>query len=323
MNADFDNMQVGDYVMIASTVEVEDNAKLYTRGEEEWIFITDFSGATGIQGEQGPQGIQGPQGPQGIQGIQGPQGDTGNGIASIVKTSTSGLVDTYTITYTNGTTTTYEVTNGEDGEVTQAQLDEVIERQNRILANTPKGSTNTNPATMNDSADLPLKKFVLKGKTEQFSTTGKQLFDISKNNSTSITSDDNGKTIKIAVLTSGNGYTSTGRHLSTLCPQLQVGDTVYLFFTRNLGTSYNNFIYLDGSAITWNNGTSLTITQEILDSTVILYGNRYNSGETAQCILTDFRIVRNSTDEWERYTRWTSKSISNIFTRDKKCRRNK
>lgn len=61
MNADFDNMNVGDYVMIASNVEVEDNAKLYTRGEEEWIFITDFSGATGIQGEQGPQGIQGPQ----------------------------------------------------------------------------------------------------------------------------------------------------------------------------------------------------------------------------------------------------------------------
>lgn len=49
MNADFNNMQLGDYVMIASTVEVEDNAKLYTRGESQWIFITDFSGATGIR----------------------------------------------------------------------------------------------------------------------------------------------------------------------------------------------------------------------------------------------------------------------------------
>lgn len=54
MNADFNNMQLGDYVMIASTVEVEDNAKLYTRGESQWIFITDFSGATGIRGEVGP-----------------------------------------------------------------------------------------------------------------------------------------------------------------------------------------------------------------------------------------------------------------------------
>lgn len=46
MNADFDNMEIGDYVMIASSVEIEDNAKLYTKGENAWIFITDFSGST-------------------------------------------------------------------------------------------------------------------------------------------------------------------------------------------------------------------------------------------------------------------------------------
>lgn len=39
----------------------------------------------------------------------------GNGIASIEKTSTSGLVDTYTITCTNGDTYTFTVTNGEGG----------------------------------------------------------------------------------------------------------------------------------------------------------------------------------------------------------------
>ena len=36
-------------------------------------------------------------------------------IVSIEKTSTEGLVDTYTIKYTNGTTSTFTVTNGEDG----------------------------------------------------------------------------------------------------------------------------------------------------------------------------------------------------------------
>ena len=66
MQADFDNMEVGDYVMIVSSVELEDNAKLYTKTETEWVFITDFSGSTGIQGEQGPQGIQGIQGERGI-----------------------------------------------------------------------------------------------------------------------------------------------------------------------------------------------------------------------------------------------------------------
>ena len=67
-----------------------------------------------------PKGDVGPQGPQGIQGIQG---DTGNGIASIAKTSTSGLVDTYTITFTNGQTTTFEVTNGANGDVVDVQVD--------------------------------------------------------------------------------------------------------------------------------------------------------------------------------------------------------
>lgn len=39
----------------------------------------------------------------------------GNGIVSITKTSTSGLVDTYTVTYTKGSPTYFAVTNGKDG----------------------------------------------------------------------------------------------------------------------------------------------------------------------------------------------------------------
>lgn len=56
-----------------------------------------------------------PKGDQGIQGIQGVKGDTGatgNGIISISKTGTSKLVDTYTISFTSGETTTFQVTNG-------------------------------------------------------------------------------------------------------------------------------------------------------------------------------------------------------------------
>lgn len=40
------------------------------------------------------------------------KGETGNGIASITKTSTNVLVDTYTILFTDGTHTTFDVTNG-------------------------------------------------------------------------------------------------------------------------------------------------------------------------------------------------------------------
>ncbi len=48
-------------------------------------------------------------------GLQGPAGPTGKGITSVVKTSTVGLVDTYTITFNDSTTQTFTVTNGANG----------------------------------------------------------------------------------------------------------------------------------------------------------------------------------------------------------------
>lgn len=44
--------------------------------------------------------------------IKGAKGDTGNGILSVTKSGTSGLNDTYTITFSNNTQTTFTVTNG-------------------------------------------------------------------------------------------------------------------------------------------------------------------------------------------------------------------
>lgn len=44
----------------------------------------------------------------------------GNGIVSITKTATEGLVDTYTILFDNGTTTTFNVTNGRSAVITGA-----------------------------------------------------------------------------------------------------------------------------------------------------------------------------------------------------------
>lgn len=50
---------------------------------------------------------------QGI--LKGADGADGNGIVSIVKTATVGLVDTYTITFDDGSTETYQITNGQNG----------------------------------------------------------------------------------------------------------------------------------------------------------------------------------------------------------------
>lgn len=52
MNADFDNIAIrpGQFVMIDSDTEDPDNAKLFVKGDVEWIFISDLSGSQGITG---------------------------------------------------------------------------------------------------------------------------------------------------------------------------------------------------------------------------------------------------------------------------------
>lgn len=83
MNAGYasDGVKVGQFVVIdTGNVEDPDNAKLYMKGESAYTFLTDMSGAAGLQGpkgEQGPQGVQGAQGPQGVKGDTGDQGPQG------------------------------------------------------------------------------------------------------------------------------------------------------------------------------------------------------------------------------------------------------
>ena len=89
---------------------------------------------TGVsaEGQTGPQGPQGPTGETGATGPQGPTGATGNGITSITKTSTVGLVDTYTILFTDGTSTTFTVTNGQDGQGSGDMTKAVYDASNAV-----------------------------------------------------------------------------------------------------------------------------------------------------------------------------------------------
>lgn len=103
----------------------------YTDNTTSTFFVTN--------GKDGTEGIQGLPGADGhtptitvgtngnwvvdgvdlgirAEGLRGPQGEAGRGIVSINKTSTSGQIDEYTITYTDNTTTTFIVTNGTNGE---------------------------------------------------------------------------------------------------------------------------------------------------------------------------------------------------------------
>lgn len=110
MNNDFSTteVEIGQFVIISTSVEDEDNSKIYIKTSSAWNFVTDLSGAQGIQGpkgdkgdtgaaftydmftaeqlaaltgpqgEKGDTGPQGPQGEAGPQGIQGPKGDKGD-----------------------------------------------------------------------------------------------------------------------------------------------------------------------------------------------------------------------------------------------------
>lgn len=53
------DVNIGDFVMIASTVEEPDNAKIYVKGSSQYVFVVDMSGATGIRGEKGDKGDTG------------------------------------------------------------------------------------------------------------------------------------------------------------------------------------------------------------------------------------------------------------------------
>ena len=316
MNADFNNMNVGDYVMIASTVEVEDNAKLYTKGEEQWIFISDFSGAQGIKGETGATpNIQigtvtsgatpsvtrtgtneNPvlnftlvKGDKGDTGETGQTGATGNGISSIVKTSTSGLVDTYTITYTDGTTSTFEVTNGEDGEVTQAQLDETnrtIDYYKTTLNALPKVTGTGTEITLNDTAECPmpmsLKPSATSQATEPTPANPQDIHTVSGNNTITISNSDNTESQTLPLnlpvenlfdkdnVTANTGLTSEGGTFSSnnycITDYLKISGNVSLTLHSNAETYTKRVCFY-----TSNNESSFISVQEIVRKKIFTF----------------------------------------------------
>lgn len=77
----------------------------------------------------------------------GPKGDTGVSIKSIAKTSTSGLVDTYTVTMTDNSTTTFTVTNGAQG--SKGDTGNGIKS---IAKTSSSGITDTYTITMDDAS---------------------------------------------------------------------------------------------------------------------------------------------------------------------------
>lgn len=128
--------------------------------------------------------------------------------------------------------------------------------------------------------------------------TGSNLFNAKLiPETTGIVVNGDGSQITMPVVSSGNGSKKIGI-FKDFAPNIKVGDIVYLSFDRSVYNDYNNFIYLIGEEeIIWSNGGYKTITQQMLDSNLYLYGNRFVSGETEQINLNNFRMVLGKTNK--------------------------
>lgn len=99
----------------------------YSKSDDSWIKIGNIKGETGEKGERGSNGDTPRIGENGTwwigevdtgvssQGIQGEKGNDGVSISSIIKSSENSTYTFYTITYSNGKTSTFTVKNGESG----------------------------------------------------------------------------------------------------------------------------------------------------------------------------------------------------------------
>ncbi len=144
----------------------------YNDGTTSTFTVTNgANGINGIQGEKGDDGhtpvITIQNGKWHIDGVdtgmqaQGVKGETGNGISDISKTGIDGLVDTYTITYTDGTKTTFTVTNGAQG----AQGIQGIQGVPGKDGHTPVITIGDNGNWFIDGADTGVKAEAIKGET--------------------------------------------------------------------------------------------------------------------------------------------------------------
>lgn len=146
-----DGLPLGSFVVVnTGDVDDPDNAGVWCKGEDAYVFIVDISGMTGFDGPPGPRGPEGPPGPKGdsftgafasIEGgtgsprvdvvvegegqskalrfifhnLTGPKGDRGDdGVSPSAKVEQTPTGATLTVTDGSGTTTA-QLSNGKDG----------------------------------------------------------------------------------------------------------------------------------------------------------------------------------------------------------------
>ena len=112
---------------------------------------------------------------------------------------------------------------------------------------------------------------------------GKNLFNILKaaaSNSAKVKDDG---TIEVTTYQTSTAVQLAGGHLSHFAPGIKVGNS-YTLSAKTTGT--DKYIYLNQAKHVWYFGTSVVMTQEMIDSDI----NLYASGVSTTCVISDFQI---------------------------------
>ena len=364
MVADYNNMNVNDYVMIQGSIEEQENATLWTKREVEvspykWAYLADFSGASGITGatpnihigtvtEGNEPSVTRRSGSSNENpildfvlktGAKGDTGATGNGISSFEKTSTSGLVDTYTITFTNGTSTTIEVTNGRgivsitktssvdyvdtytitynDGttstfevansEVTEEEFNDVVDELNYLYDDLPKVEGEGTSLTLDNTRKGKISNALKGNEISQFTTTGKNLLKVASStfinrNVTTTYNFETGVLSSTGVANSGWPWIVE----SVLDTPIPAGTQV-TFSVDNV-QNYEVAIRFQKSETAYDDSTSIlpgnlsatkTLTTDCVKIIVLVY---YGTGTTADTNMRLQLEVGSTPTEFELYT---------------------
>ena len=306
MQSDFDNMNVGDYVMIANSVETEDNAKLYTKTIDAWVFITDFSGATGIQGEQGPQGIQG------IQGPIGPQGEKPiAGIDYFTEEDKNEMIE--------------EISRDANSKFNQNVAEKISEYNanasdvlNSVDIICPKDKRNGENIFIEDAINYNLFDFKIFGNSYQKTTRGANLFNINEmrgatsNGITSVI--ENGTITLNGTMTAlwANVGTSLNQELKagtyTLSRKEATGNAIAINLvinSKNTGERLGDFVLSSTSRY-----VTKTYEEDIIIKQIFITTTEQNK------VITDFKIsdiqieTGNVVTEYEEYTYGASPNVN-------------
>lgn len=228
------NVHVGDLVMSSRVQSVVVGSIENRSGLGEIISITDNTAKVSWMGYV--TGEQGAQGEQGKQGIQGEKGDTGVGIASVTQKVVDGGTQ-ITITLTNGTSTSFIVSNGDvsnvqslefpygDPVVTYDTTDGLhIHADLRVVVN---GVTNDIPL------DLEIPQIADDGLTQDATADGKKA--VIKTDETVVRTNKANQTINGNVTISGN-VTVNGTVTSVSAENLKVKNKLIVVAEGNTVT---------------------------------------------------------------------------------------